>query len=124
MIHLSTFKRQQSQQPVFTMSILWQHATAVCEPGCCARLSYPLSAFLTIVTACAAQEPFELTRTASKSKSSLKLIVAGQDLTQQEQRLTEAELEARFSASLLPKTLVFTQEDLLELLQVCLVQQQ
>jgi hypothetical protein len=46
------------------------------------------------------------------------LIVDGHDLTQQEQRLTEAELEARFSASLLPRTLVFTQEDLLELLQV------
>lgn len=44
--------------------------------------------------------------------------MGGQDVTQQEQRLTEAELESRFSASLLPKTLVFTQEDLLELLQV------
>jgi hypothetical protein len=44
--------------------------------------------------------------------------VSGEDVTQQEQRLTEAELESRFSASLLPKTLVFTQEDLLELLQV------
>jgi hypothetical protein len=65
------------------------------------------------------QEPFELTRTATKSKSSLQLIVNGQDLTQQEQRLTEKELEERFSASLLPRTLVFTQEDLLELLQVC-----
>jgi hypothetical protein len=38
--------------------------------------------------------------------------------TQQEQRLTEAELESRFSVSLLPKTLVFTQEDLLGLLEV------
>lgn len=65
------------------------------------------------------QEPFELTRTATKSKSNLQLIVNGQDLTQQEQRLTEKELEERFSASLLPRTLVFTQEDLLELLQVC-----
>lgn len=76
-----------------------------------------MSGCLSIIMAL--QDPFELTRTASKSKSSLKLVVAGQDLTQQEQRLTEAELEARFSASLLPKTLVFTQEDLLELLQVC-----
>lgn len=67
----------------------------------------------------AVQEPFELTRTATKSKSNLQLIVNGQDLTQQEQRLTEKELEERFSASLLPRTLVFTQEDLLELLQVC-----
>jgi hypothetical protein len=46
-------------------------------------------------------------------------MVGGRELTQQEQRLTEAELESGFSTSLLPKTLVFTQEDLLELLQVC-----
>jgi hypothetical protein len=65
------------------------------------------------------QEPFELVRTAKKSKSSLTLMVGGQDVTRQDQRLTEAELESRFSASLLPRTLVFTQEDLLELLQVC-----
>lgn len=66
------------------------------------------------------QEPFNLVRTAKKSKSSLTLIVGGQDVTRQDQRLTEAELESRFTASLLPRTLVFTQEDLLELLQVCL----
>ena len=60
-----------------------------------------------------------MTRTASKSKSSLRVLVGGVDLTQQEQRLTEEQLESVFSASLLPKTLVFTQEDLLGLLQVC-----
>lgn len=65
------------------------------------------------------QEPFLLSRSASRSKSSLSLSVGGLDLTKQEQRLTEAELEGRFSASLLPKTLVFTQEGLLALLQVC-----
>lgn len=64
------------------------------------------------------QEPFTLTRAASRSKSSLALCVGGVELTKQEQRLTELELEARFSASLLPKTLVFTQEGLLSLLQV------
>lgn len=38
----------------------------------------------------------------------------------QEQALTEKELQARFSASLLPKTLVFTQEELMNVLQVTL----
>jgi hypothetical protein len=57
-------------------------------------------------------------RNGRSSKSGLSLSIAGEDLTQQEQRLTEQLLQARFSSSLLPKTLVFTQEDLLALLQV------
>jgi hypothetical protein len=68
------------------------------------------------------QEPFEVTRSVLRSgrssKSGLTLTIAGEDLTAQEQRLTEQVLQARFSTSLLPKTLVFTQEDLLALLQV------
>lgn len=68
------------------------------------------------------QESFEVVRSVNRSgrssKSGLSLSIAGQDLTAQEQRLTEQALQARFSASLLPKTLVFTQEDLLALLQV------
>jgi hypothetical protein len=68
------------------------------------------------------QEPFEIIRTVNRSgrssKSGLSLSIAGQDLTAQEQRLTEQLLQSKFSTSLLPKTLVFTQEDLLALLQV------
>eukprot|EP00775_Hariotina_reticulata_P008697 gene8697-8878_t len=64
------------------------------------------------------KEPFELTRSTTKSKSTLSLTINGVDVTLQEQRLTQEVLETQFSASLLPKTLVFTQEDLLALLQV------
>lgn len=53
-----------------------------------------------------------------KVKHPLQLSINGQELTGQESALTEEALEARFDTSLLPKTLVFTQEDLLGLLQV------
>jgi hypothetical protein len=76
----------------------------------------PTSLFLCLFL----QEAFELTRSTTKSKSTLSLSINGVDVTSQEQRLTQEVLEARFSASLLPKTLVFTQEDLLALLQVCM----
>jgi hypothetical protein len=71
------------------------------------------------------QEPFEIMRSVSRSarssNSGLSISIGGEDVTCQEQRLTEQLLQARFSSSLLPKTLVFTQEDLLALLQVGVV---
>ncbi|KAF8071319.1 hypothetical protein HT031_001402 [Scenedesmus sp. PABB004] len=65
-------------------------------------------------------EPFELTRTVTggrRPRSGLALSVGGEDLTCQEQRHTEDALRRLFSSALLPQTLVFTQEDLLRLLQ-------
>lgn len=62
--------------------------------------------------------PFTLERTATAKKSSLSIQVGGEDLTQQEQRLTDAVLRDQFSAALLPKTLFFGQEQLMELILV------
>jgi cation transport ATPase len=63
-------------------------------------------------------QPFTLERTATGSKSSLSVVVDGQELTQQEQKLTEGVIRDQFSSTLLPKTLFFGQEQLMELILV------